>query len=261
MTFVYSWKSPDNVRHEGEIDATDRDTAFANLRAKGIRAIRVEPKGWQTGEGYRGIRRRVVIGICLATAVLTAAVVGAFSYLQGRRTAASAPQLSPRRTVIESEVVYIPSQPHPATPHPRHYIAGMEDKLPNLTCFRHPSESYLAQFALPGVRTQASVDQGRQVAEDLCDALEENIVIEPKDSREIAELKQIVAGLKEDAQTYLRSGAGLADYFKFLVMRQRMESDCRQRMIDEIRPDDPDHDRRVTEANEMLESMGLAPIL
>ena len=73
-TFVYYWKTADNARHEGEIEAKDREEAFALLRARGIRAIKVEPKGWETGEGYRGVRKRVVVVLVVAAAAVTALV-------------------------------------------------------------------------------------------------------------------------------------------------------------------------------------------
>ena len=74
-TFVYYWKTPDNARHGGEIEAWDREEAFALLRERGIRAIKVEPKGWETGNGYRGVRKRVVVILMAAAAVVTAAAM------------------------------------------------------------------------------------------------------------------------------------------------------------------------------------------
>ena len=44
MTFIYTYKTSDGVRHEAEIDAKRREDAFAALRAQGIRPIRVEEK-------------------------------------------------------------------------------------------------------------------------------------------------------------------------------------------------------------------------
>ena len=69
MTFTYYWKTSDNDRHTGEIEASDRETAFSMLRERGIRAIKVEPKGWETGKGYRGVKKRMVTAIAAAAAI------------------------------------------------------------------------------------------------------------------------------------------------------------------------------------------------
>ena len=45
MRYIYSYKTPDGARHGGELEARSRDDAFAELRRRGIRAIRVEPAG------------------------------------------------------------------------------------------------------------------------------------------------------------------------------------------------------------------------
>ena len=80
------------------------------------------------------------------------------------------------------------------------------------------------------------------------------------DAADIAELKRIVAGLKDEADLYLRSGSGISDFLKFLKLRQKMESECRQRIVEEAVMSGEDHERRLKEANETLVAMGLAPM-
>ena len=89
--FVYYWKSADNARHEGEIEASSRDEAFALLRGRGIRAIKVEPKGWETGEGYGGVRKRAVAALVVLAAAAAAAVTLWLG--GGRRPKAPEPRL------------------------------------------------------------------------------------------------------------------------------------------------------------------------
>ena len=72
-TFVYYWKTAKNERHEGEIEAPDREAAFALLRERGIHAIKVEPKGWETGKGRTVGFKRWIAG------VLAAALLGGIS--------------------------------------------------------------------------------------------------------------------------------------------------------------------------------------
>jgi len=45
VRYTYSYKTPDGARHGGELEARSRDDAFAELRRRGIRAIRVDPAG------------------------------------------------------------------------------------------------------------------------------------------------------------------------------------------------------------------------
>lgn len=41
MRFSYSYKTPDGIRHEGRIEGASREEVFAELRRRGIRAIKV----------------------------------------------------------------------------------------------------------------------------------------------------------------------------------------------------------------------------
>lgn len=47
MTFAYSYKTSDGVRHEDAIRAKSKEDVFQTLRNKGIRPIKVTPKGLQ----------------------------------------------------------------------------------------------------------------------------------------------------------------------------------------------------------------------
>ena len=66
MKFTYHWKTPDNERHEGEIEAQDRESAFAELRKRGIRAIKVEPIGGAPGKDVHATGLKLRIGAILA---------------------------------------------------------------------------------------------------------------------------------------------------------------------------------------------------
>ena len=132
MTFTYYWKSADNARHEGEIEATSRDEAFALLRARGVRAIKVEPKGWETGAGYRGVKRRVVVAIAIAAALFGAVFAwwvvrprqGVSLPGENERLPRRVVQLGGRKGLIESNVVEVRLGDRVAKPHPRKYITS-----------------------------------------------------------------------------------------------------------------------------------------
>ena len=68
MTFTYYYKTSDGLRHEAEIDAPSRDEAFAALRERGIRPIKVIAKEAPVPKG--GMRWRMT-----ALAVAIAAVI------------------------------------------------------------------------------------------------------------------------------------------------------------------------------------------
>ena len=269
MTFTYYWKSADNARHEGEIEATSRDEAFALLRARGVRAIKVEPKGWETGEGYRGVKRRVVAVIAIAAALFGAVFAWWVARPQSEVSLPGENERLPRTVIqkggrngrIESNVVEVRFGDRVAKPHPRKYIKSLAGRLDSVTCFEHPSENYLARFAMPGVDGGNEGRESAELVSDLRDALESEIVISANDPVDIAELKRIVAGLKEEADIHLRSGSGILDFLKFLRLRQKMESDCRRRIVEEaLMEDGGDRERRLAEANGTLAAMGLAPM-
>ena len=59
MKFIYEYRTKDNIRHEGVINAASRDAAFAALKAQGIRpgSVKEAPGVWNKlfGKGKRWI--------------------------------------------------------------------------------------------------------------------------------------------------------------------------------------------------------------
>lgn len=254
--FVYYWKSLNNDRHTGEIEAPDREAAFSMLRERGIRAIKVEPKGWETGKGYPGVKKRVVTLIAVAAAICG----GIVAWLAADRDVDGKLNEQKASNGISTPIVEVEFGERVAQPHPRRYIKSLADGLSSVTCFVHSSENYLARFAMPGIDCGSLPDEPTELVGDFCDALGHDIIIHPNDSQDIAELKRIVAGLKDEAELYLRIGSGIKDFFKFIRHRQKMESDCRQRLLEESLMDGDNRQQRLKETNEILAAMGLAPI-
>ena len=81
-------------------------------------------------------------------------------------------------------------------------------------------------------------------------ALDSDIVISPDDSPDVAALKRIVAGLKDEADIYLRTGMGIADYLVVLRQRQKMEMEYRHTILRQHAPED---------ATKILSSLGMRP--
>ena len=267
MTFKYSYKTSDGVRHEGEIDAPGRDEAFAVLRKQGIRPIRLLEADGPRRVAGRGRWLWLAAVLFLLVLVVLLAVL----LYRERNTpredssadVANTPsEVTQPRRGIESQVVELPSGERIARPLARRPIPGLSPFSKTIgklfaETFVHPAESYLARFAQPGLEVPSL--QGGKVMEmledDLRDALDDPIVIRAEDSREVAELKRIVSGLKEETALLLNSGKTLEEVKNWLEGRQRMEADYRKQIIRRFE----DGMLSQEEANSLLISMGFAP--
>lgn len=214
-TFVYYWKSPDNKRHEGEIEAKDRDTAFATLRTQGIRAIKVEPKGWETGIGYQGVRKRMVVGLAFAAALAAAGIVYVLVGRGDKRTT------SPTVGTPQGQQTFLRSL---AEPLERQQIFGNRLRIENIPphLFKYPAETVLAHFAEPG-RPIAATRLVPPTEAELRSCLRDPIHIDSNELTEHIDLKRIVAGIKRDLAGFLADGGTGAQYFVELVKRQKLE--------------------------------------
>ena len=268
MTFKYSYKTSDGVRHEGEIDAPGRDEAFSALRKQGIRPIRLLEAGdprKEAGHGRRWLWLAAVF-LLMALVVLLAVLLYKEKSIPRENGTADVTNISsgvpqPRRG-IESLVVELPSGERIARPRARRPIPGLHpfskamDKLFAAT-FAHPAEAYLARFAQPGLEVPA-ISAGKVIEmleDDLRDTLDDPIIIRTEDPREVAELKRIVSGLKEETALLLNSGKSLEEIKNWLEGRQRMEADYRKQIIRR----NEDGMLSLEEANGLLVSMGFAP--
>ena len=93
MRFIYSYKTPDGQRHEGEVESRTRDSAFTTLRERGIRPIRVTEKPLTARQ-----RARRAAWLALAATGAAAVLLGAHAvwartrYRQATREAFAALQ-------------------------------------------------------------------------------------------------------------------------------------------------------------------------
>ena len=202
MKYTFAYKTSDGVRHEDSLDAESRDKAFAILRGRGIRPIKVLAADGSKANGeVRGFRKRAVF----ALVALAAAVAGVVAYFGGERTgaatAANSAMSAPRHQIYGD----------PAT------VEGLERgdfaaHLPRL------GDQMLAVFAQPGKLMCAKGANPRRIDEKSYAAFEvyakndlavgNDIAINSADSREITELKQIVNGMREEMRQYLANGNG-----------------------------------------------------
>ena len=205
MKYTYEYKTSDGVRHEDSINAASREEVFAELRKRGIKAIKVVAADGSKANGeVRGVRKRVVVAIV----ALAAIGVGAIAFFSGTRTAtiaaANSSAMSPRHQIYGD----------PA-------IMKMLERGDFSDILTRDGDKLLAIFAQPGrLMCAKGVDPRRLVAANGGEraafegyakdelAAEKDIPINSSDSRESRELKQIVNGMREEMRVYLANGNG-----------------------------------------------------
>ena len=100
MKYTYAYKTPDGIRHEDSMNASSREEVFAELRKRGIKAIKVVASDGSKANGeVQGVRKRVVAVIALGVGI----AVGLVAYLGGARSsivaAANPETMSPRHQI------------------------------------------------------------------------------------------------------------------------------------------------------------------
>lgn len=232
-TWVYSWMSSDGLRHEGEMNAPDKDSVYAELRKRGIHAIKVyERIAPVVRKGFAGLRKRDWSIIAIG---LIALWVG-FALFDD----ASKDEMDLRVVSAFAE------------PRPRRWL--LLPKGANYSeIFRYPHEVYLAKYALPGVDSANSDEISSDLEKDFYDNLKRDIVIEETDDPSIAELKRIVVGMKIDALKYLSVPDGIKKLARWLEERQAMEILYRNQFSLRVERGELDKD----DANAAFRAMGL----
>ena len=231
MKYSYAYKTSDGARHEAEIDAVSREEAFAVLRERGIRPIKVVATDGSKANGeivVRGVRKRIVGVVVLLAAVLA----GALSYRAGQSS-----------RIAETS--------------PRHWIAPVEVKL------SRPGERLLACFVRPGVeigeRELPPIDDAMR--EDFEAVLNEPMRTDSSDTGEAIEFKRVIEGLKAEVCSHLRGGRSLEDVIRFFVQRQRTEAQLRRQLVERLaQTPKAEQERRRREVSEMIETLGFQPL-
>ncbi len=238
MRFKYYYKTSDNVRHEAEISAPSRDEAFAALRDRGIRPIKVvaadSPKDGNDGRAA-GDRGRKIVAYALSVVFVLFAAGGGAWWLAARRDAAPYQVMTPNGLVTYTV----------AEPLPRQMIPGNRERIENGKLrmengengkrgtgngvFKFAAEAHLAQYAEPGRppqisrRSQSSQMSQEARAAEFKECLKEPIRIASTDFTEVIDLKRIVAGMKREMRAYLAGGGTVEQYLAELEKRQRLE--------------------------------------
>lgn len=259
MKYVYAYKTSDGVRHEDSMDSASREEVFAALRARGIKAIKVvAADGTKANGEVRGVRKRVVALSVAATALAVAAAMYALFTGNGgpavRRAAGGTAAVAVRN----------------ARPLARQTINGDRRRIATAAAaFTNAAERFMAAFAEPG-RPVPDFRGRRPSDEEFISVTNSPIGIADNDFTEAADLKRIVARIKNDLRAYLSDGGTVAGYVDELVRRQKLEISYRdkaERRLARLASPEMLGKRGKSEAyeywlkaNAQLNSMGIYPL-
>lgn len=209
MRYTYAYKTSDGRRHEATVDAESREAAFALLRKRGIKAIKVVAADGSKANGeVRGVRRRFVTMLALLVALLSGGIV----YVANRDRFV----LDPSMENILDQSILGPSR--------RQVIgdAALIDKGIRTgwsDVFEDEGDRFLASFAIPGVTAGV-----RNTSEaEIHRVLEHSVAIGEDDSLEARQIKAMVEGMKAEARAFVAAGGSVVEYGKMLVQRQERE--------------------------------------
>lgn len=235
MKFLYEYRTSDNAKHSGVIRAADREAAYALLKQKGIKPSRVSAAPGVFNKLFGKGKRWIAIAVL--------AVVAAVAVFQAQRA--------------EREVERVTRGEESSD---RHQIYGDPVVIEEMetsgyaSVFTHPGERFLASFAQPGreVLTPVKCDPATVAA-----CLTNVIAFASDEPREVAELKRIVNGIKDELRDYLSEGSA-SDYVRQLWNRQREEQMIYVRVLNELEGN-PDPALRE-ERNRALRELGLRTV-
>ena len=252
------------------MNAASREEVFAELRKRGIKAIKVVAADGSKANGeVRGIRKRAVA----ALVALAAVCAGVIAYFGGTRTAAvtaaNSAMFSPRHQIYGDPAIMEPIE--------RGDFGGIlsrdGDKM--LAIFAQPGKLMCARGVNPrrldkislsdvgargqelGVRINAAQVFEAYAKDEL--GADKDIQIPAEDSREVRELKQIVNGMRDEMREYLANGNGTPrSYWRRLNERTLSEMQIyertRRELEKETRPE------IWEQKNESLRILGLRTI-
>lgn len=239
MKFRYEYRTRDNARHEGVIDAPDREGVYAALKAQGVRPSFVaEVPGFFNKLFGKG-KRWLAIGVLSAMCGVLAVVVG--------------------RVVLNA--------PQPLTSTPRHQIYGDPSILQSCEAngwaevLPDAGDRLLAAFAQPG-RDAPAVD-----LKNLPPVGTAFVGISADDPAEAVQMKRIVNGMKTELADYLAAGGTVALYVERLLDRQKVEKNIRLYKIGEmerlkglVETDRARAAEKWRKLNDELRAFGLCPL-
>ena len=264
MKFTYTYRSSDGQRHTAEIEAENRDAAFAKVRAElGIKPIKVTAAGGDGRDRQTSRdKRRVSPSTVLAVLAALTLVAGGSWWWAVRRSGASYRVMTPQGPVTYSEAIPLVRQMIPGDRRRIEEAMGTSaGESARLAAFANPADRFLSRFAEPG--RPAEQEDGRPSDADFEAALREPVRVASTDFTEAVDLKRIVAGMKREMRAYLAGGGTVAQYLAELAKRQKLEIAYREnaeRRLAEMLQKPQDAYAYWLKANAQLQAMGIWPL-
>ena len=231
MKFTYIYKTSDGIRHVAEMSAESREEVFIALRQQKIKPIKVVAADGSKANGEVRAGSLRWTAIVVLSLLLLGAIIYIAELMYGDRTLRL-----PGTNIgdlVRSGSAGTPSDINIARPRVRKQLS-LDDKG-SVNClkqiFNHPSEVFLVRFAEPGKPMMLPDVIDSEITDDFFDALQDEIVIKDEDDNAIVELKQVVAGLKEEAKMMVASGRNFNEIIQYFAMQQEMESKYRETII------------------------------
>lgn len=255
--FRYIYRTADRKRLEAEIDAESREAVFTQLRADGIRPIKVIALDGSKANGEPPVRplwRKLLVW---ALTLLAVAVGGAAVFFAGRAATGGTDE-KPEGDNVPTTL---------ASPLARQTIPGNRTRILEAMsgAFGTATEKALAQFAEPG--REFSMPEGQIDETDVKAALSRPLTFSATEFSESIDLKRIVSGMKRELNSYIALGGTWNDYLEELVKRQKLEISYRQtahqKIHDALNGEHSDKAKAYDywlKANAQLQSMGIYPL-
>ena len=200
MKYTYAYKTSDGTRHEATMVAKSRDEVFAELRKRGIKAIKVVAADGSKANGeVRGVRKRTIAIIVAAASIIVAIFVNSVT----KRSDLFVTEFTNARRQVIGDAAIIEK--------------GIRNGWSDV--FELEGERFLASFAIPGVKA----GQRNTSEKEFAAALENKCVGIDSDSLEARQIKAMVEGMKNEARRYLAAGGSIVEYGKRLTERQDAE--------------------------------------
>ena len=208
MKFIYQYRTADNVRHDGVVNAADKDAAFALLKSQGIKPSRMVVAPGVFNKLFGAGKRWIAIGVL---AVLVVVLSVALSTMKVSAVAVF-DDTSRRQVIGDSAIVE----------------KGIRTGWASV--FPEEGERFLASFAIPGVPAGQRSTTETEIRQSL------DRVVRPSegDSVETRQIKAMVEGMKEELRRFIAAGGSVKAYGNRLVERQEQELGYYNRVKTEI---------------------------
>lgn len=214
MKFLYEYRTSDNVRHDGVINAPNRDAAFAALKERGIRPGSVSEAPGFFNKLFGKGKRWITIGVL----GLGCLVLGAVSVHFSREA---------QSTELQSQI----SDRHQIYGDAAIIMAGVKTEWRDV--LENPGDRILAKFVQPGV-VVARIWMQKNIGDELMTTFQSKMETQPNDLTEYRQVKAIVRGLRVELRQYLDDGGSAIGFLERLDERQNLEASIYRRLEAEV---------------------------